>query len=82
MTTARYYTPSGRCIHEKGIEPDIVVPMTTEEWVNAMMKRNYEETPELFSDKNKPANLDRIVDRQLERAIDVLKGILIFRANR
>ena len=23
VTTARYYTPSGECIHEKGIEPDI-----------------------------------------------------------
>lgn len=25
LTTARYYTPSGRSIHEQGIEPDIVV---------------------------------------------------------
>ena len=79
LTTARYYTPSGRCIHEKGIEPDIA--MTTEEWVNAMMKRNYEENPELFPDKSKPANLDHAADRQLERALDVLKGILVFRAN-
>ncbi len=23
VTTARYYTPSGECINEKGIEPDI-----------------------------------------------------------
>lgn len=82
LTTARYYTPSGRCIHEKGIEPDIVVPMSTEEWINAMTKRSYEESPELFSDKTKPAaNMDSIVDRQLERAVDVLKGILVFRAN-
>jgi carboxyl-terminal processing protease len=26
LTTARYYTPSGRAIQAKGIEPDIVVP--------------------------------------------------------
>ena len=25
LTTARYYTPSGRSIQAKGIEPDIVV---------------------------------------------------------
>lgn len=25
VTTARYYTPGGRCIHETGIEPDYVV---------------------------------------------------------
>lgn len=26
MTVARYYTPSGRCIQAKGIEPDIEIP--------------------------------------------------------
>lgn len=28
LTTARYYTPSGRSIQAKGIEPDIVVPQS------------------------------------------------------
>lgn len=28
LTTARYYTPSGICIHEKGIEPDVSVPLS------------------------------------------------------
>lgn len=27
VTIARYYTPSGTCIHEVGIEPDEVIPM-------------------------------------------------------
>jgi len=27
LTTARYYTPSGECIHEIGIEPDVYVEM-------------------------------------------------------
>lgn len=27
LTTARYYTPSGECIHEVGIEPDVVVEL-------------------------------------------------------
>jgi carboxyl-terminal processing protease len=31
LTVARYYTPSGVCIHEEGIEPDIEVGMPTEE---------------------------------------------------
>ena len=31
MTTARYYTPSGRSIHERGIEPDVVVEQTLPE---------------------------------------------------
>ena len=31
LTTAKYYTPSKRMIHDRGIEPDIVVPMSPEE---------------------------------------------------
>lgn len=81
LTTARYYTPSGRCIHEKGIEPDIAVPMTAEEWQGVLLKRAHTENPELFVGKDKPANLDQIRDGQLERAVDVLKGILIFRSH-
>ena len=31
VTTARYYTPSGKCIHEIGIEPDVYVEQTKED---------------------------------------------------
>ncbi|KQM62747.1 peptidase S41 [Sphingomonas sp. Leaf17] len=31
LTTARYYTPSGRSVQEGGIEPDIAVPQLTDE---------------------------------------------------
>ena len=30
LTTARYFTPSGRSIHEAGIEPDVTVPRQDE----------------------------------------------------
>lgn len=30
ITTSRYFTPSGECIHEQGISPDIQVPMPEE----------------------------------------------------
>ncbi len=30
LTTARYYTPSGRSVQENGIEPDITVPQLTD----------------------------------------------------
>jgi carboxyl-terminal processing protease len=81
LTTARYYTPSGRSIHEKGIEPDIIVPVTPEEWMDVMAKRNYDENPELRADnEEKPPKYNTTVDRPLERAVDLLKGILIFQA--
>ncbi|EMD81740.1 S41 family peptidase [Pacificimonas flava] len=31
LTTARYYTPSGRSVQEEGIEPDITVPQLSDE---------------------------------------------------
>ena len=82
ITTARYYTPSGQCIHEKGIEPDILVPVSPEEWQKAMMKRRAIETPGSLDAKDKPADFDEITDRQLDRAMDLLKGIMIFQGRK
>ncbi|MGL4543755.1 MAG: S41 family peptidase [Polymorphobacter sp.] len=39
LTTARYYTPSGRSVQENGIEPDIIVPQLTD--------ANYKDRPRL-----------------------------------
>lgn len=57
LTTALYYTPSGRCIHEKGIEPDLVVPMPMEDlrqlvlnqrkaWIESNRPREQEPGPD------------------------------------
>ncbi len=78
ITTAHYYTPSGRCIHEKGIEPDISVPVPPEEWQQVLLKRLAQENPVLLDPKIKTADLDDVTDRQMDRAVDILKGILIF----
>lgn len=80
LTTALYYTPSSRCIHEKGIEPDIVVPIAMEEWPDILRKRAFIEGAQ--PETEKPAHFDQITDRQLDRAIDLLKGILIFRSHK
>lgn len=75
LTTAKYYTPSRRVIHEHGIEPNIVVPMSAAEWQELLIQRSRPETLEPPSDEIS------IEDRQLVRAVDVLKGILAFRNN-
>jgi carboxyl-terminal processing protease len=80
LTTARYYTPSGRSIHEKGIEPDIVVPVAAEEWMSVQRKRSLEEAPALLGDQEKQAGFEAITDRPLDRAVDMLKGLLIFQS--
>ncbi len=39
LTTAQYYTPSGRSIQAKGIEPDVVVPLLDPECLKKAEKR-------------------------------------------
>ncbi len=76
LTTAKYYTPSHKVIHEEGISPDILVPVTDEEERDILLKR----TPggiESLDEKDR----ERVVnahDPQLERAMDLLKGITLF----
>lgn len=76
LTTARYYTPSDRAIHDRGIEPDIVVPMDPEDWNRLMIQRAREENPEAFPDLELPD--EPVTDRHIERAKEMLDGILTF----
>src|SRR5438445_9085459 len=39
LTTAKYYTPSHKVIHEEGIMPDIIVPLTEEEERDILLQR-------------------------------------------
>jgi len=79
LTTAKYYTPSGRMIHEKGIEPNVVIPMSAEQWQKVQIKRSREELGNSEKDDIK-LDLEHVTDTQLERALDVLKGIRLFQS--
>lgn len=73
LTTAHYYTPNRRNIHEQGIEPDVVVAMPPDQ----MREVLYQRTTAGFrkpTDESQPA----VRDIQLERAVELLKGILIY----
>ena len=76
LTTAKYYTPSHRVIHEHGITPDIVVPLSDDE--EAVLQ--YIRPPgglEPLSETNR-VRLAKIQDPQLVRAEDLLRGILLY----
>jgi carboxyl-terminal processing protease len=76
LTTAKYYTPSHRVIHEQGIMPDIVVPMSGDEEALLQFKR----APggvESLSETNH-VQFSKIQDPQLARAEDLLRGILLY----
>lgn len=77
LTTARYYTPSGVSIHEKGIEPQVVVVMSPEEDNKLRIQRTRSDITDPVEFKER-FGFDRIEDRQLEAALDVLKGVNVF----
>lgn len=77
LTTSKYYTPSHKVIHEHGITPDIPVPMTDEEESFARLRV----TPGGLESIVDPKDRERVLnarDPQLDLAMDVLKGIMLF----
>lgn len=76
LTTAHYYTPADRLIHNKGLEPDIQVPVTGEQWMRVQQMRASVESPSAFSEEEKKTFADA-VDEPLQRGVDLLKALLI-----
>jgi carboxyl-terminal processing protease len=76
LTTAKYYTPSHKVIHEEGITPDIVVPVTIEEEREIALRKTPGGLESLDEKEREKVSNSR--DPQMDRAIDVLKGILLF----
>jgi carboxyl-terminal processing protease len=73
LTTAKYYTPSHKVIHEKGVTPDIIVPISAEDEANLMAQRARAGLPDDPDNK-----VEKTADIQLDRAVDVLKGVKLF----
>ncbi|MBU6401464.1 MAG: S41 family peptidase [Verrucomicrobia bacterium] len=79
LTTAKYYTPSHRVIHEKGIKPDIEIPMTLEAEEALAIRRMPGGVDAVDSlDAKKKDFIRNVRDTQLDRAMDLLKGITLY----
>src|SRR6266581_3234519 len=88
LTTARYYTPSGRSIQAKGIDPDIVVEAAKIERPAADKKDDKSAATDKKDDKGEsaaepqstvdPSIMGTADDYQLARAVDMLRGIALF----
>jgi len=76
LTTAKYYTPNGTCIHEKGIEPDIEVKISREDKIKLMQQE--EEIYGLSPEEKEKKEKEKIKDAQLERAREILFAELMF----
>jgi carboxyl-terminal processing protease len=76
LTTAKYYTPSKQVIHEKGVTPNIKASLSPDQERAVLLRRR--EGP--FSpDEQKIINEQK--DPQLDRAVDALKGVMIYNQN-
>jgi carboxyl-terminal processing protease len=97
LTTARYYTPSGRSIQALGIEPDVVVeaakiehPLQDNEVVDvdtAVPAAGNDQTSSKNDATAEEDTIDQSIigtadDYQLVRAIEMLRGIAIFNGRR
>lgn len=90
LTTARYYTPSGRSIQATGIVPDVEVhPAKVEEFVNeygfseaeyrnALKNENSDNSKNKKENKTASNEDDWRKDYQLSRAVDLVKALGIY----
>jgi carboxyl-terminal processing protease len=76
LTTAKYYTPSKQVIHEKGITPNIKASLLPDQERALLLRRR--DGP-LSPDEQKIVNEQK--DSQLDRAVDALKGVMIYNQN-
>jgi carboxyl-terminal processing protease len=92
LTTARYYTPSGRSIQAKGIDPDIVVEAAKIERAPKDGAGKDDKTASNADNKDgkaksetateqrtvDPSIIGTADDYQMARAVDMLRGIALF----
>ena len=94
LTTQRYFTPSGRSIQARGIEPDIYVEQVQLESLkeNRNLERHEEDLRGALKNQNEveatsdeevqvtttSIDLEKPIDYQLGRAVDLLNGIALY----
>jgi carboxyl-terminal processing protease len=94
LTTAAYYTPSGRSLMEKGIEPDIMVEAdarapkeqkTEEDGTSSMLFEKLKKTEGRNGDEDENAGIaahPELDDEQIRTALNILKGVRVFEVNK
>ena len=83
LTTAIYYTPSGRTIHEKGVTPDVPVsytPLHKEEKSAPQQTANIQDLTKTAQPNGYEAARERILDdTQSLRAYEIMQALVSYR---
>ena len=78
LTTARYYTPSGITIHEKGIQPQVEIEVSADDEAKVRLQQSRVDLKEP-AEFNQRFGFERSEDVQLDAAEEVLAGVLASR---
>lgn len=93
ITTARYYTPSGRSIQAKGIEPDVVVKPAklellesyglniTEAELKGALKNEEDQDKKPAKKERRADETEILEDYQLLRALDLVRALSLYAQN-
>ena len=76
LTTAKYFTPSKQVIHQHGVTPTIRATLTPDQERALTARRN---NPEPVNGDDGKRDYGDTSDPQLERALDALKGVMIYK---
>ena len=91
LTTARYYTPSGKSIQGKGITPDIIIEQGefesyefktfSESDLKDSLDKDDRQTSKNKDDDEELTNFEKrlAIDYQLQRAIDLIRGVHLYK---
>ena len=76
LTTAKYFTPGKQVIHQHGVTPTIRATLTLDQERALMSHRG---NPDAVNPEDGKRDYGDIGDPQLERALDALKGVMIYK---
>ena len=88
LTTARYYTPSGKSIQQTGIDPDVLVeqsilkPIETNSRQESDLKNSIKNEQIDKTNIEKSSDNGEVADYQLSRALDLISALNIIKNNK
>ena len=88
LTTARYYTPSGKSIQQTGIDPDVLVEQSILKPIETNSRQESDLKNSIKNEQVNKTNIEKsndngeVADYQLSRALDLISALNIIKNNK